>query len=101
MGELLYKQLEKTLILPEDIKQDLLRYFEQLTEKQTQILSELLQAENSLLLDFLRKQKNNGNIPVYSLREKYIEYQKKRHLEGEQEEIEEEQENLDALLLDL
>lgn len=101
MDEMLYKRLEKTLLLPEDIKQDLLRYFENLTSHQIQILSELLQAENSILLDFLRKQKDSGNIPAAALREKYIEYYKKRNIEREQKEIQEEQENLDALLENL
>lgn len=101
MGEMLYKKLEKTMILPENIKQDLLRYFDKLSPKQIQVLSQLLQAENSVLLDFLRKQKDDGNIPVYQLKEKYIEYRKTQSMNREKQELQEQQENLDALLSEI
>lgn len=96
--DFLYKKLEKTLVLPDNIKQKVLLHFDKLNGKQLQVLSELLKFENAILLDFLKKQKDSDNIPVTDLKNKYIKYRREQRKNLETKEQDKEKQDLEYLL---
>jgi len=97
----LYEQIQNTLIIPEEKKQDILMHFENLSEKQLAVISQLISAENKILLDFLKQERNRDNIEPSYIREEYLRYRMKQKKELEEsEELNREQE-LESLLQEL
>lgn len=95
---LLYEQIQNTLIIPDHTKQDILKYFNRLSEGQKTILSDLIKSENYILLDFLKEQKENGAIPISEMKWEYIKYRHKKRQEREQVEQKREEQELESLL---
>ncbi len=81
--------------------QQILEYFEKLSEKQKQVLEQGIKAEKSLMLQFLKQLKSNPEIKLSQIQE----YYKKNHanIRKNKEHIEEiyKQEELENLLLEL
>lgn len=97
----LYGQIQSTLIIPEEKKQDILMHFEKLSEKQLEVIKQLISAENKILLDFLKQERNRDNIEPSYIREEYLRYRMKQKKELEEsEELNREQE-LESLLQEL
>ncbi len=94
----LYSQVQNTLILPNKIKQEILLHFEKLSNKQIHILKELIKAENTILLGFLKEKKDKGIIPPSEFKWEYIQYRKQKRKILEREEKQKEKKNLEYLL---
>jgi len=76
-------------------------HFENLSEKQLAVISQLISAENKILLDFLKQERNRDNIEPSYIREEYLRYRMKQKKELEEsEELNREQE-LESLLQEL
>lgn len=96
--DFLYTQVQNTLVLPEKIQQEVLLHFEKLSEKQIHILQQLIQAENDILLDFLKKQKELWSIPPSDVKSEYMAYRKQKRNSLEAEEKQKEEAELEYLL---
>jgi len=73
-------------------------HFEKLSEKQLKVIKQLISAENKILLDFLKQERNRDNIEPSYIREEYLRYRMKQKKELENNEgINKEQELEDLL----
>lgn len=99
--DFLYKQVQKTLILPENIKQEVLSHFDKLSKKQIYLIRQLIQSENAILLNFLKKQKDEWIIGPWELKNEYLQYRKQKRNILESKERKEEQQELEYLLKEI
>ncbi len=94
----LYKQIQDTLIIPEHMKQEILMHFEKLSEKQLGVISELISAENKILLEFLKEERKRDNIEPSYIKQEYVKYRMKKERQLEKSESISKEKELENLL---
>lgn len=83
------------------MKQELLDYFERLSQAQKIVIQQGMWAEKILLLDFLKQLRNKPEMKLSAIGEYYKQQQKNIRKQQEFEEEFRKQEELQNLLLDL
>lgn len=96
--DFLYEQIQKTLILPENLKQEILLHWDKITTEKRETISNLIKSENILLLNFLKKQKDGNTIPVSNFKTEYLVYRKEKRNQLEENERMKEKQQLEQLL---
>jgi len=96
--DFLYEQIQKTLILPENLKQEILLHWDKIGTEKRGTISNLIKSENTLLLNFLKKQKDGNIIPVSDFKKEYLAYRKEKRNQQEEIEKAKEEEQLVELL---
>jgi len=99
--ENLKNAVRQCLFLNITMKQQILEYFERLSEKQKWVIRQGIQAEKSLMLNFLKQLKNKPEIKVSQIQEYYKKHYVNTRRNTECTEELQKQEELENLLLEL
>jgi len=83
------------------MKQQILEYFEKLSEEQKEVLQQGIKAEKSLMLQFLKQLKDRPEIKVSQIQEYYKKHHTNTRKNKEHTEELQKQEELENLLLEL
>ncbi|NDK10197.1 hypothetical protein GW846_05485 [Candidatus Gracilibacteria bacterium] len=83
------------------MKQQILKYFKKLSEKQKGVIRQGIQAEKSLMLNFLKQLKNKPEMKVSRIQEYYKKHYSRIRKGEELREKLHKQEELENLLLEL
>ena len=73
-------------------------HFEKLSEKQLEIIKELISAENKILLEFLKQERKRDNIEPSYIKQEYVKYRMKKERQLEKSESISKEKELENLL---
>lgn len=73
-------------------------HFEKLSEKQLGVISELISAENKILLEFLKEERKRDNIEPSYIKQEYVKYRMKKERQLEKSESISKEKELENLL---
>ena len=93
------KLLQKSQVFDEKTKRELLEYFDSLSEKQKDLIEEILENEKRILLEFLRTLKEEKDMKPEQIKYMFHSLSRKKVLQEEEQELV--KNNTEDLLLSL